>query len=41
MNATALLYVFCSIDLPSFSVCDVSVSLLSIYCILWHHTTRV
>jgi hypothetical protein len=34
-------YVFCSIDLPSFSVCDVSVSLLSIYCILWHHTTRV
>jgi hypothetical protein len=34
-------YVFCSIDLPPFSVCDASVSLLFIYCILWHHTTRV
>ncbi len=40
-DATNRKFVFCSIDLPSFSVCDVSVSLLSIYCILWHHTTRV
>jgi hypothetical protein len=34
-------YVFCTIDLPSFSVCDVavSVSLSFIHCILWHRMT--
>jgi hypothetical protein len=34
INITATVYVFCSIILPSFLVCDVPVSLLSMYCSL-------